>query len=114
MRKPAKNTSLLGNKHAFGPNLSLCRTVQKNGKNRHAANTGPSRQCCGLLQEALSQRCRPSLLERSNTLLELGRYREAIADLNEYEHLMSNELTAYFIIDANRRNAVPHVPTSSR
>lgn len=38
----------------------------------------------------------PSLLERSNTLLELGRYREAIADLNEYEHLMSNELTAYF------------------
>ena len=38
----------------------------------------------------------PSLLERSNTLLELGRYREAIADLNEYDHLMSNELTAYF------------------
>ena len=38
----------------------------------------------------------PSLLERSNTLLELGHYREAIADLNEYEHLMSNELTAYF------------------
>lgn len=38
----------------------------------------------------------PSLLERSNTLLELGRYREAIADLNEYEHLMNNELTAYF------------------
>ena len=38
----------------------------------------------------------PSLLERSNTLLELGRYLEAIADLNEYEHLMSNELTAYF------------------
>ena len=38
----------------------------------------------------------PALLERSNTLLEMGRYRDAIADLNEYEHLMSNELTAYF------------------
>ena len=38
----------------------------------------------------------PALLERSNTLLALGRYRDAILDLNEYEHLMGDELTAYF------------------
>ena len=38
----------------------------------------------------------PALLERSHTLLALGRYRDAILDLNEYEHLMGDELTAYF------------------
>lgn len=38
----------------------------------------------------------PSLLERSNTLLALGRDREAVLDLNDYERLMSSELTAYF------------------
>ena len=37
----------------------------------------------------------PSLLERSNTLLELGRYRESIADLKENEHLLSNGLSSY-------------------
>ncbi len=38
----------------------------------------------------------PALLERSNTLLGMNRYRDAILDLNEYEHLMGDELTAYF------------------
>lgn len=38
----------------------------------------------------------PALLERSNTLLAMGRYRDAILDMNEYEHLMGDELTAYF------------------
>lgn len=38
----------------------------------------------------------PSLMARANTLLLLQRYREAVADLNEYEHLMSSELNANF------------------
>ena len=38
----------------------------------------------------------PALLERSTTLLSLGRFREAVLDLNEYEHLMRDELTSYF------------------
>ena len=38
----------------------------------------------------------PSLMARANTLLLLGRYREAVADLNEYEHLMSAEITDKF------------------
>lgn len=38
----------------------------------------------------------PSLMARANTLLVLGKYREAVADLNEYEHLMSAELTDKF------------------
>lgn len=37
-----------------------------------------------------------ALLERANTLLSMKRYRNAVMDLNDYEHLMSNELTAYF------------------
>ena len=57
----------------------------------------------------------PALLERSNTLLALGRYRDAILDLNEYEHLMGDELTAYFYYRREQdRNAMPHVPTSRR
>lgn len=38
----------------------------------------------------------PALLERANTLLSLKRYREAVLDLNEYGHLMSNEVNAHF------------------
>ncbi len=38
----------------------------------------------------------PALLERSNTLLAMGRHRDAVLDMNEYEHLMGGELTAYF------------------
>jgi len=38
----------------------------------------------------------PALLMRANTLLSLGRYREAVRDLNDYEHLKSNTLTANF------------------
>ena len=37
-----------------------------------------------------------SLFERYNTLLEMERYREAVLDMNEYEHLMLNDLTDYF------------------
>ena len=33
---------------------------------------------------------------RSTTLLSLGRYRDAVKDLNEYEHLMSKSLNANF------------------
>lgn len=38
----------------------------------------------------------PALLERASTLLSLGRYREAVVDMNDYEHLMGNELNANF------------------
>ncbi len=38
----------------------------------------------------------PALLMRSTTLLSLGRYRDAVKDLNEYEHLMSKSLNANF------------------
>jgi len=38
----------------------------------------------------------PALLMRANTLLSLERYREAVRDLNDYEHLKSNTLTANF------------------
>ena len=38
----------------------------------------------------------PSLLMRSNTLLSLGRYRDAVRDLNDYEHLKANDLNANF------------------
>lgn len=38
----------------------------------------------------------PFLLLRSQTLQDMGRLREAITDLNDYEHLMSNQLTAKF------------------
>ena len=37
-----------------------------------------------------------AILERANTKLQLGMYREAVIDLNEYEHLMRNEVNAYF------------------
>lgn len=36
------------------------------------------------------------LLMRANTLISLKRYREAVADLNEYEHLRLNEVNANF------------------
>ena len=45
----------------------------------------------------------PALLERSNTLLALGRYR-CYFDLNEYEHLMG-ELTAYLPANRQKCNA---------
>lgn len=38
----------------------------------------------------------PALLMRAGTLLSLRRYREAVRDLNDYEHLKSNELNANF------------------
>ena len=38
----------------------------------------------------------PALLMRSTTLISMGRYREAVRDLNDYEHLKSNELNANF------------------
>lgn len=38
----------------------------------------------------------PSLMARANTKLAMGRYREAVIDLNEYEKLMRNELNANF------------------
>lgn len=38
----------------------------------------------------------PYLLLRSNTLTEMGRLREAITDLNDYEHLMQGQLTSQF------------------
>ena len=38
----------------------------------------------------------PYLLLRSQTLQELGRVREAINDLNDYEHLAPNQVTAKF------------------
>ena len=38
----------------------------------------------------------PYLLLRSQTLQELGRVREAISDLNDYEHLAPNQVTAKF------------------
>ncbi|MCD8318888.1 MAG: serine protease [Paraprevotella sp.] len=38
----------------------------------------------------------PALLERANTLLSMKRYREAVKDLDEYEGLMGDELTALF------------------
>lgn len=38
----------------------------------------------------------PALLERANTKLSLGRYREAVLDLNEYELLMRNEVNDLF------------------
>lgn len=38
----------------------------------------------------------PYLLLRSNTLTEMGRLRDAITDLNDYEHLMQGRLTAQF------------------
>lgn len=37
-----------------------------------------------------------SLFERYNTLLKMERYREAVLDMNDYEHLMLNDLTDYF------------------
>lgn len=36
------------------------------------------------------------LLMRANTLMSLNRYREAVADLNEYEHLRYNSVNANF------------------
>lgn len=38
----------------------------------------------------------PALLMRATTLRSIGRYRDAIKDLNEYEHLMSASLNANF------------------
>ncbi len=38
----------------------------------------------------------PALLMRAQTLLSLSRYREAIRDLNDYEHLKLNDLNANF------------------
>lgn len=38
----------------------------------------------------------PYLLLRSNTLADLGKLRDAIADMNDYEHLMQGRLTAQF------------------
>ncbi|MBQ9560486.1 MAG: hypothetical protein IJ762_09665 [Bacteroidaceae bacterium] len=38
----------------------------------------------------------PYLLLRSNTLSEMGRLRDAINDLNDYEHLMQGQLTGQF------------------
>lgn len=38
----------------------------------------------------------PALLMRANTLISLQRYREAVIDLNDYEHLKSKDLTANF------------------
>lgn len=38
----------------------------------------------------------PALLERANTRLTMGMYRDAVLDLNEYEHLMRNEVNALF------------------
>lgn len=38
----------------------------------------------------------PALLMRSGTLISLHRYREAVRDLNDYEHLKSKNLTANF------------------
>ena len=38
----------------------------------------------------------PALLMCANTLLSLGRYRDAVRDLNDYEHLKSSTLTANF------------------
>lgn len=37
-----------------------------------------------------------ALLMRSETLNALGRYRQAVADMNEYEHLRSNQVNANF------------------
>lgn len=37
-----------------------------------------------------------AILERANTKLSLNMYREAVLDLNEYEHLMRNEVNDYF------------------
>ncbi len=38
----------------------------------------------------------PALLMRAQTLLALERFRDAVVDLNDYEHLMSNSLNANF------------------
>lgn len=38
----------------------------------------------------------PALLMRTQTLMSLGRYRDAVMDLNDYERLKSKELTANF------------------
>ena len=38
----------------------------------------------------------PALLDRAGTLLSLKRYREAVLDLNEYGHLMSDQVNAQF------------------
>ena len=38
----------------------------------------------------------PALLMRATTLISLNRFREAVRDLNSYEHLKSKELTANF------------------
>lgn len=38
----------------------------------------------------------PALLARANTRLQLGMYREAVIDMNDYEHLMREEVNAYF------------------
>lgn len=38
----------------------------------------------------------PALLERSNTLIDLGKYRQAVMDLNEYEKIMYASVNANF------------------
>lgn len=38
----------------------------------------------------------PALLMRAQTRLSLGKYREAVSDLNDYEHLVRNDLNANF------------------
>lgn len=38
----------------------------------------------------------PALLMRAQTLLSMNKFREAVMDLNDYEHLMSNNLNANF------------------
>ncbi|MCR4993831.1 MAG: tetratricopeptide repeat protein [Bacteroidales bacterium] len=38
----------------------------------------------------------PSLLMRAQTRLDMGKYREAVMDLNDYEHLVRNNLNANF------------------
>ena len=38
----------------------------------------------------------PALLMRATTLISMGSYRDAVRDLNDYEHLKANELTANF------------------
>lgn len=38
----------------------------------------------------------PALLMRAQTLLSMNKFREAVIDLNDYEHLMSNSLNANF------------------
>lgn len=52
--------------------------------------------CVALYQKPYLKEAAPYLLMRANTLIDYGRYRKAVIDLNEYEQLMASSINDQF------------------